>query len=238
MKKVTVFVLCWMMVCANAQSFKLYEVVNGAEADEIQNGTTLIDTCEEYASQIIGELGAVVENASSESKMVVCEREIIHLEEGAMTEFCWNSCWGMEVFIDSMRMEANAKTAVGEFATHYTAPAVAGSSIVRYVFYDRENRDDSVSVIFEYFAPEGTSVPAYTLSASLSVFPNPTREQLRIFNYELRESTTVEIYNVMGQKILSIESLQSTETTTDVSTLASGMYFLKIGNSVVKFIKE
>jgi len=69
-------------------------------------------------------------------------------------------------------------------------------------------------------------------------------------NYELRESTTIEIYNVMRQKLLSAP-FNSPEggklpsfggagggSTIDVSHLASGMYFLKIGNQVVRFVKE
>jgi len=75
-------------------------------------------------------------------------------------------------------------------------------------------------------------------SYKLQVYPNPTNGQLRITNYELRESTTIEIYNVMGQKLLSIESLDSTETTIDVQHLANGMYFLKVGSQVVRFLKE
>ena len=75
-------------------------------------------------------------------------------------------------------------------------------------------------------------------SYKLQVYPNPTNGQLKITNYELRESTTIEVYNVMGQKLLFFESLKSTETTIDVSHLAKGMYFLKVGNQVVRFVRE
>jgi len=78
---------------------------------------------------------------------------------------------------------------------------------------------------------------------SLRVYPNPTNGQLTISLPNPSEggaytAENVEIYNVMGQKLLSIESLKSTETTIDVSHLANGMYFLKVGNQVVKFVKE
>ena len=73
---------------------------------------------------------------------------------------------------------------------------------------------------------------------SLRVYPNPATNQLKIKNYELQEGEVVEIYSVVGQKLLSLHSLQSQETTIDVSPLANGMYFLKIGNNTVRFVKE
>ena len=47
----------------------------------------------------------------------------------------------------------------------------------------------------------------------------------------------VEIYNVVGQLLQStIVDLQS-EIAIDISHLANSMYYLRIGNKVVKFVK-
>ena len=84
-------------------------------------------------------------------------------------------------------------------------------------------------------------------SYKLQVYPNPTTGQLKITNGELREGSVIEIYNIMGQVVLStaalktlrtLETLESGETTIDVQHLAKGMYFLKVGNQVVRFVKE
>jgi len=75
-------------------------------------------------------------------------------------------------------------------------------------------------------------------TANVQVFPNPTSGQLHLRSYELQENTEYQIYSVVGQLLQSeIVNLQS-EIEIDVSHLANGMYFLKIGNKVVKFIKE
>ena len=72
---------------------------------------------------------------------------------------------------------------------------------------------------------------------SIRIYPNPTTNQLTIENGELTIEN-VEIYNMVGQLLQSkIVNLQS-KIQIDISHLANGMYFLKIDNRVVKFVKE
>jgi len=71
----------------------------------------------------------------------------------------------------------------------------------------------------------------------LKIYPNPTNGQLTIENDQL-SIESVEIYNIVGQKLQSkIVNLQS-EIGIDVSHLANGMYYLRIGEKMVKFVKE
>ena len=75
----------------------------------------------------------------------------------------------------------------------------------------------------------------------LYIYPNPTGNQLTI---ECRDAAchvpTVEIYSVVGQKLMQLicRDVINHVSTIDVSHLANGMYYLKIDNKVVKFIKE
>ena len=91
--------------------------------------------------------------------------------------------------------------------------------------------------------------------ASLRVFPNPTNSQLTIKNEELTIET-IEIYDIVGQCVFTTPSFghpsKGGESSTsaqfpsfggagvviDVSHLANGMYFLKVDNRVVRFVKE
>ena len=71
----------------------------------------------------------------------------------------------------------------------------------------------------------------------LQVYPNPANGQLRIINYELREEN-IQIYDVVGRLLQStIVNLQS-EITIDISHLANGMYYLKVGNETVRFVNS
>ena len=71
----------------------------------------------------------------------------------------------------------------------------------------------------------------------LRVFPNPVKNQLKIKNYELKEGEVIEIYSVVGQTVGAYPCGRP-ETTIDISHLASGMYYLKVGNNTVRFVKE
>jgi len=79
-----------------------------------------------------------------------------------------------------------------------------------------------------------------TLNNQIRVYPNPTTGQLKIKNYELRENDIIEIYDVVGQKLMQLpcRDVINHVSTIDISHLASGMYFLKVNNQVVKFMKE
>ena len=76
----------------------------------------------------------------------------------------------------------------------------------------------------------------------LRVFPNPTSNQLKITNYELRENTEYQIFSVVGQVVMqgstSPNPSKGGEFSIDVSHLASGLYFLKVDGKVVRFVKE
>ena len=69
---------------------------------------------------------------------------------------------------------------------------------------------------------------------SIKIYPNPTMGQLRITNYELRENTVIEIFDIYGRKFPSFGGAGEV----DISHLANCMYFIKIDNKVIKIIKN
>ena len=88
------------------------------------------------------------------------------------------------------------------------------------------------------------------LFAHIEVYPNPTTGELRVTSYE---GGSIEIYDVVGQCVFTTpnpskggESSTSAQfpsfggagVVIDVSHLAAGMYFLKVDNKVVRFVKE
>ena len=79
----------------------------------------------------------------------------------------------------------------------------------------------------------GTGVEECQANA-LSVFPNPTNGKIRVPGIE--DATEVEIYNAFGALLRKIHAEADTEI--DVSDLASGFYFVRIGKHFGKFVKQ
>jgi len=82
-------------------------------------------------------------------------------------------------------------------------------------------------------------------AATLQVYPNPTNGQLRITrgHVPLSEDAVIEIFNAAGQNVGAypcgrLYPCGRPETIIDISHLANGMYFLKVGNQAVRFVKE
>jgi hypothetical protein len=84
----------------------------------------------------------------------------------------------------------------------------------------------------------GVGVVETHCNASLPrIYPNPTTGKLRITNYELRENTVIELYDIYG-KNLSPLTFYLSPNQIDLSHLANGMYFLKVDGKMMKVIKK
>ena len=70
------------------------------------------------------------------------------------------------------------------------------------------------------------------------IYPNPTTGELRIENGELRMGNEdYQIFSVLGQLLMQ-GKLQTEITIINVASLANGIYYLRIGDQTVKFVKE
>lgn len=87
------------------------------------------------------------------------------------------------------------------------------------------------------------SVPASVLDNlenSQLIYPNPATDFIEISigaNGRSPLLNTIKIYNVFGQKVLSVGVQNLDPLRIDVSTFPSGMYFVCIGDRVGKFVK-
>ena len=75
------------------------------------------------------------------------------------------------------------------------------------------------------------------LTTSIELYPNPTSDWLFVQLPSLNKTTTIELYNQLGQLIQTIP-VQDTIEKIEVQHLASGIYFLKIEEEVLEWIKQ
>jgi len=89
------------------------------------------------------------------------------------------------------------------------------------------------------FSCVGISETKYELFTSLEICPNPTSSQVEIHT-DLSDSYLLDVYNLMGIKVMEINDFY--DGSLDISTLPSGVYFIKVtqfGKSISKrIIKE
>jgi hypothetical protein len=66
------------------------------------------------------------------------------------------------------------------------------------------------------------------------ISPNPANDYIAIQN---SEGFAIQIFNIFGEIVFSIEQKSPSFQKIDISNLASGIYFIKVGNSIEKFVK-
>ena len=76
---------------------------------------------------------------------------------------------------------------------------------------------------------------------NILIYPNPAVDQITIENPSFAKDQTIFVYDVQGQFLIQQPLLQA-KTNIDISTLAGGIYYIKVktekGTFVRKFVKE
>ena len=92
---------------------------------------------------------------------------------------------------------------------------------------------------------DGTVIPLPTVTSvedneiQIEAFPNPFNDQITISNEQLNGNLNLEIYNSLGE-IVRTQKLtnSSTHQLNQLGALPNGVYFIKVGDKVVKVIKD
>jgi uncharacterized repeat protein (TIGR03803 family) len=98
---------------------------------------------------------------------------------------------------------------------------------------------NSNGVIFKYGMVTGEE--EINENNCTAIYPNPVDDILTIKNETISKDAIISIYNIEGL-LLSRQTLKQSKTTIDISSLAKGIYILKLNSNnkteVTKFIKE
>jgi hypothetical protein len=74
-----------------------------------------------------------------------------------------------------------------------------------------------------------------TNKTSFNIHPNPANSALNIAS-EITEPVTIEIYNLTGSKIFQ-QVMTEPHHSINITNFTAGVYFIKVGNNVKKFVK-
>ena len=78
------------------------------------------------------------------------------------------------------------------------------------------------------------SIETYDENARIFIYPNPTSDKLNMAS-ETEQQVMVRIFSLNGQVLM--QQLMSTSESIDVSSLAKGIYIIKINETSYKFSK-
>lgn len=172
----------------------------------------------------------------SESKVVNMRRIELDVQSGTQNYYCWGVCYdaidagALPVWnclaIHSLSM--NGGEEVNNFSGYHKPQGLTGTSSYRYIWFDVDNRDDSVWVDLE-FRVTAVGIGDNVALARLNVFPNPSKGADVQFDVEmpsLSGATALVIHNAVGQRIRTIP-VRSGQPIARLSTegLAPGLYF-------------
>jgi len=93
------------------------------------------------------------------------------------------------------------------------------------------------SIFLVKIAMDGNLIVEQKQSEQYRVYPNPVKDIINIEILEHSTETDVEIYNLLGQKIMDFGSITDSRSF-DLSKLTTGVYLLKINNHTIKIKKQ
>ena len=95
----------------------------------------------------------------------------------------------------------------------------------------------SADLFAKYFGTGVSTVPKYNAAINVSVYPNPTSDFFRVDIDRNYESITIEIYDILGKKLLTVKD---NVDNIDISNLRNGIYTLRLktnkGEASIKLI--
>jgi Secretion system C-terminal sorting domain len=204
---------------ASSQSFTL-----GAPGNiVINNGDTITVAGTTNDFDLFGHLGLTNYSSSVKSVMIL-------KEELSLVPFCdvtfqfgiW--MYPPMVYTTPQGFDVAAGATDSSFHTAYTHYGNAGTSFVKYTFFDENNPLDKAWMVFKFEITQATNIGESAGLQGLNIYPNPAGDFVTIQN-RFAEPVLYTIVDAVGVRIRQLTS-QSQETKIDLGDLPGGCYFI------------
>ncbi len=146
----------------------------------------------------------------------------------------------VEVYRDSVKVSnlAAGASQVLDFIKGFNVPAQATGDYKCY--YDVYSIDDQVFTnnkqVISFKIDNTIGIESFN-KLSFLIYPNPTAHVLNIDYVGLKYPLDATIVDVGGREVKKI-TIAEQHTAVDVSDLSEGVYFIKVGNGLIKFVVE
>jgi hypothetical protein len=177
---------------------------------------------------------AVLHNNSGLGMNVMVRRMQIETIEGTSNQFYWKELFGPDVDTSttSVFIPHGGSGTEDDFFGRYFPESNYGISRVEYVFYNKDNEDQNLKVLVEYWtSPESIAEEAMQGGSISPLYPNPAATTVNL-DFDLPSSVRsagISIFNMMGAVVRESAVYHGTnKLSMDVSGLESGIYFYTI----------
>ncbi len=204
------------------------------DGQDIENGATVYvdgemtdNIYEEFLSHVL------VKNNTDRDMQVKARREDIDVVTGSTNYLCWEACYPDDVTEspNAYTITAGEMTPETVFAGHYLPQGNAGTSTVKYTFFNENEPDDQVYFLVSYVISPTSLDDLLSKALISSAYPNPATDQFTI-DYEFPsgvEMAEVKLFNIVGQEILKqAVNGKSGKIQLTVSDLPEGIYFYSL----------
>ncbi len=220
------------------QSFSLSD-----DNGPIANGT-VVQVIAAPSTEIVT-FRASIKNNSTATKSLKARKTHIAILPNTFNTFCWaGTCYAPTTFVspDLLTLAPGQTSGRNDFYSDYLPENQAGTSKIRYTFFDSTNPNDSVSVIVHFVtsttgADDLIATPTDIIS---NPFPNPASFKVSfILNLSSKQSNPrIILRNIMGATVIEQPITQrSGDCSLAVEHLKEGVYFYTLlvnSNTIIK----
>ncbi|MFP4470987.1 MAG: T9SS type A sorting domain-containing protein [Bacteroidota bacterium] len=180
-----------------------------------------------------------VKNVSAQVADVYCRKMEIEVVSGTNNYYCWNLCYGSDVYLSLLSIDLDPGQTTDEFSGHYQPVNQAGITQMCYSFFDSNNANDSTYFYVNYFA-SGVGIDEYD-AEKMSVsepYPNPAVSQTSFdYSFATPGNSRIVLMNMLGA-VIREEVISNTSGTLqmNISDLREGVYFYSVmhNNEVIE----
>lgn len=163
---------------------------------------------------------------------------------GTETYFCDNVCYPAGTYVSPNKKTVNANSTFSTFSHHYKPNGLAGTSIVKYEFFNADNSSEKVYVVFKTtaLATPTTNTTTYVVNLdfpssikenennrTISVSPNPADSKIFVsLNENTLAKSNIKIYDLLGNLVAEKESNGNDKIEIDTESFSNGIYYLKL----------
>jgi hypothetical protein len=240
-KSVSIIRDCAFFNCSSLPSINIPDLVTFIGSYAFQN-------CNKLTSVNIPNLVTTI----SHYAFYGCER-LVSVSMGESMELIGDWAFGWGLYIDTIICKSSKRVPI---IYENTFKYVLRETLIFVPCYRAEAYRRSRwgwGEIFVNFIEMCNGIDEVVLNEGIKIYPNPASSELRIHLPNPSErgayEGNIEIYNVVGQCVFTspnpskggespLSFGEGAGVRLDISHLAKGMYFLKVGNRVGKFVKE